>query len=136
MNERYKTQTDEKLKGESWCTKCKQPVDEWKVCFENSIHTDTGYDKVHRCPHCDAKCFADASFEFGCLVFFVGMFGIPVLVSVCMKKFGNQFDFGSEEYTNAIVIGSIVAALLLSIAIPGLWKRILYRRQQANDEVT
>ena len=48
----------ESLPKEDWCSKCKKDVDEWNVFMEPD--GEGGYEKIHRCPHCNKKSLKDA----------------------------------------------------------------------------
>lgn len=130
MEEPHKSQSTETIRNEDWCGKCKQSVDEWNVFFGESIHADSGYDKVRRCPHCNAKCFEDDSFEIGCLFFFVGLFGIPLLGLAILGKYGIHFDLEDEGTSIGFFVCSLLAAILLETAVCWVWNRSLYRQKQ------
>ncbi|MDG2220720.1 MAG: hypothetical protein P8L85_05035 [Rubripirellula sp.] len=136
MSDSYKTQLTEKINNEDWCTHCKKTVDEWNISFEYTVHSDTGYDKIRRCPHCNAMCFEDGSIGFGVFLFFLGLFGIPCLVLVGLVKFGIKLDRQIEGHDGIIFVVTVAAALLFSIVVPGLYKRFLYRHKPANDKLS
>lgn len=125
----HSTQSTEKISGEDWCTKCKQSVDEWCVFFEESIHADSGYDKVRRCPHCNAKCFEDDCFAFGYFVFFVGLFGLPILGTAVLARCGIRLELEDSGAGMGFLIGSILAAAILNAAVCRVWKWWLYRQR-------
>ena len=77
-----KHQDTEPIEGETWCTYCKVPVDEWVVSYEPNSE---GYDKIRRCPNCNEKCFDHANVGFGLFLFVVGMaiaFGVIALLDL------------------------------------------------------
>ena len=133
MREEYRAQSTERINSEDWCAACKQPVEKWNVFFEDSIHLDSGYDKVRRCPHCNAKCFEDGSFEVGCVFFFIGLFGLPILWFRLLHHFDVELDFENDGTGLVFFVSSFLAAILFSSAVCWLWKRWLYRQKQADD---
>ena len=133
MNEHHETDETEPLRDETWCSACKRDVAEWKVCFESSIHTDSGYDKVHRCPYCNAHCFADRSFSVGCFFFFLGLFGAVVWVPV-LGFLG--IDVKSETETSHLLAFLFMLAhgFALSWIVTFIWKRVLYTRRHSSQK--
>ena len=109
MNEQYETNTTEVVERESWCSHCKQDVKEWGITFESSIHTDSGYDKVRRCPHCKKMCLEDSSFSLGCFFFFVGLFGTCLYVPP-LEYLG--FDLNLQGETGAFSVIFFVFAVV------------------------
>lgn len=134
MREEYRTQSTERINDEDWCPACKQPVEEWIVFFEDSIHTDSGYDKVRRCPQCNAKSFEDGSFDVGCLLFFTGLFGLPILWLRLLRHFNVDLDFEDDGTEFVFFVSNFLAACLFSSAVCWLWKWWLYRQRQADDQ--
>ncbi|MGZ0170301.1 MAG: hypothetical protein ACKVHE_12155 [Planctomycetales bacterium] len=138
MTEEYRTQSTERIKNEDWCAACKQPVEEWNVFFEDSIHSDSGYDKVRRCPQCNAKSFEDGSFNVGCLIFFIVLYGLPILCFGLLRHFNVDLnvdlDFGDDGTGFVFFVSDFLAACLVSYAVFWLWKRWLYRQRQADDQ--
>jgi hypothetical protein len=133
MREEYRAQSTERINNEDWCAACKQPVDEWNVFFEESIEADSGYDKVRRCPHCNAKSFEDGSFGVGCLFFLIGIYGLPILWIMLLRHFGVELDLKDDGTSFAFFVSYVLAAILFSFAVCWLWKRWLYRQRQADD---
>ena len=137
MEPPHKSNSTEKIPSEDWCTECKQTVDEWNVFFEESIHTDSGYDKVRRCPHCEAKCFADGSFGVGCFLFFLGLFGAPILVFAFLRRLDVNLDLEEGGVSFGVFVGCLAVAVLFETVVLWLWKQSLYRRKPAkNDTIT
>ncbi|MCR9292152.1 MAG: hypothetical protein NXI32_05500 [bacterium] len=129
MNECHRTESTERIKGEDWCVACKKPVGEWSVYFEESIHTDSGYDKVRRCPHCNEKCFEDGNFSLGCFFFFVGLFGLPPLWLGLLNQFGlaPELDFDHAGTALGFLAFAILNGAALSTLVAKTYKWCLYR---------
>ena len=124
----HPTGETEVIRGETWCTSCRQPVDRWNVSFETTIHTDVGYEKILRCPHCNEMCFDDGNFSFGCLLFFVGIFGSPFVWSALMRLTGVNEPEPGGELGGWFVVFTFVSAIALSTG--GMWalKKFMRRR--------
>lgn len=70
MSDPIRAETREPIPGESWCTHCKVPVDEWIVEF---VSGSEGYEKQHRCPNCGELSFDGSSYGgFMWVLFIVG----------------------------------------------------------------
>jgi hypothetical protein len=54
MNNPIRAESREPIPGETWCTHCKVPVDEWVVEF---VRDSEGYAKQCRCPNCGKPSF-------------------------------------------------------------------------------
>ena len=70
----YRATKTEPLANDPMCLECGETVDAWVVTFESTIHDETGYSKLHRCPHCNALCLDDQYFDLGCLLFWLLFF--------------------------------------------------------------
>ena len=132
MNEQHETNTTEVVEGEDWCSHCKQDVKEWVVTFESSIHTDGGYDKVRRCPHCKEMCLEDGSFSLGCFFFFLGLFGTFLYLPL-LKHWG--FELNLQEETGAFevifMIFAVVHGYLLFAVSTALFRTCKFRHRSA-----
>ena len=131
MSERFKTNETARLEGEPWCTVCKREVSEWKVSFETTIHTESGYDKVYRCPHCNAECFDNRSFSLGCFVFFLGLYGGFFSGPMLHQVLGFEMDREAVSYGILLLVFSVVQGLALFWFVRAAWKWRLYRQSQA-----
>ena len=132
MREEYRAQSTERINDEDWCAACKQPVEEWDVFFEHSTDADSGYDKVRRCPHCNAKSFEDGSSNVACLLFLIGMFGLPVQGFWLLRYFNVELNFEKDGTGVLLLALNCFAALLFSSAVCNLWKRRLYRERHVD----
>ena len=104
---------------EDWCPACRKHVDEWVVSYETTIHTDSGYDRIRRCPHCNEMCIDDSSFTWGCLFFFVGLFGSGFLFQFIYNLAGKEFD----------IKGDGQAAVFMALAFGVTSKKMCNRRK-------
>ncbi len=125
---KYQTGETEVIKGETWCTCCKQPVDRWRVSFEKSIHTDDGYEKIRRCPHCNEMCFDEANFSFGCFLFFVGIFGSP-FVWYTLTRIGWVKELKPGEEPNGWFFGFIFV-FAFTLCFGGMWALKKFMRRK------
>ena len=132
MNEQYETNTTEVVERESWCSHCKQDVREWVVTFESSIHTDSGYDKVRRCPHCKKMCLEDSSFSLGCFFFFVGLFGTCLYVPP-LEYLGFDLNLQGETGAFSVIffVFAVVHGYLLSAVSTALFRTYKFRHRLA-----
>ena len=138
MNQQYQTNSTEKVKGEDWCSHCKQDVDEWIVTFERSIHADGGYDKFRRCPHCNEMCLDDESFSLGCLLFFVGLFG-SVIGAAILEHWGVVDLITTDDKSEYLfLVFAFVNSLVLFFLSTWLYRTYRHRdrplRGQASEE--
>ena len=133
----YTATETESLPNEPMCLECGKSVDAWVIAFESTIHDETGYSKLHRCPHCNALCFDDQHFTFGCLVFwllFFPMCGISfwlVTYSTGEIEVGEDGVQGTDGLRAGIglILGG-AGAWSVSKMIGSLRKRSLRRRVQ------
>ena len=132
MNEQYETNTTEVVERESWCSHCKQDVKEWVITFESSIHTDSGYDKVRRCPHCKNMCLEDSSFSLGCFFFFVGLFGTWLYVPL-LKYLRLDLNLQGETGAFSVIffVFAVVHGYLLSAVSTALFRTYKFRHRLA-----
>ena len=132
MNEQYETNTTEVVEGEDWCSHCKQDVSEWVVTFESSIHADSGYDKVRRCPHCKNMCLEDSSFSLGCFFFFVGLFGTCLYVPP-LEYLGFDLNLQGETGAFSVIffVFAVVHGYLLSAVSTALFRTYKFRHRLA-----
>jgi DNA-directed RNA polymerase subunit RPC12/RpoP len=131
MSESHETTTTEAIDGETWCSECKKGVEEWKVVFETGVDSDRGYDKVRRCPHCNAKCFADSG--SGCVyfgLFFVGMICSALLCEFAIRH-GVDIDRDSDAYGWILFVGCILLGLVFCFLEDSLRKWITFRDRPA-----
>ena len=133
MNEQHETNATEPLRGEPWCSACKRDVADWKVCFESSIHTDSGYDKVHRCPYCNALCFADRSFSVGCFFFFLGLFGAVVWMPA-LGLLGLDVKLETETSKILAFLFMLAHGFAFYWSVTNIWKLVLYTQRHSSQK--
>lgn len=103
----------ERIPSETWCTVCKREVAAWKVSYETTIHSEENNDdRIRRCPHCNARCFADRTFSVGCFLFFLGLFGsvlwLPVFdslgIDMNVETGAGQFVYFNFMLANGVAL--------------------------------
>ena len=127
----YRTNKTEPLPDAPMCFECGKTVEAWVVTFESTIHDDTGYSKLHRCPHCNALCFDDQRTTFGCLVFFP-MFFISWWL---MEHLTGEIEVGEDgvQGTDTLRVGiAFIAAAVVAWScdamIASIQKQLLRRK--------
>lgn len=136
-HDEYRAKETEALPNDPLCLECGRTVDAWVVTFESTIHDDTGYSKLHRCPHCDALCFDDQYSNLGCLIFWLSFFPMCILAVGLIASVTGKINVGEDgvQGTDALRMGiGLVAggfgAWFVSTAVGSLRRSRLQRRMQ------
>ena len=126
MDKKYTTATTERLPGEESCVCCKKPVKEWLVTFEESMHTDSGFDKRHRCPHCGAKSFADESESASIFLFFVAFYPTGLLWGFLFAYLNDALQWRLNETVLAVfsLIAAAFTGVYFSESVCRIWKTL------------
>ena len=117
MSDQYKATGTERLTGVPLCPRCEQDVDEWHIYFEPN---EEGYDKVHRCPHCNAV--ASRIPPVGWFFFFVGLSGAILWIPVLELKSDSDFLI--------LALSAIAQGVAASLLATMVWKWMVYRRRK------
>lgn len=106
---------------------CNKSVEEWVVTFEWSIHTDSGYDKRHCCPHCGAKSFADTSESAWIFLFFVVFYVSAPPWGLLLWHLNDAFEWkcGDDALGFLMLIIAGITGWCVSSIICFLWKACL-----------
>lgn len=126
MKKSYPTDLTEAVAKEDWCARCEQWVARWQVSFEVSSDAE-GYDKIRRCPHCNAKCFADDSDDAGWLLAFSSFVVFPVITYALLKSCG--VDPESNAFSTSVALAGLVAAFVSPSVGVWFWRRLHYRNK-------
>ena len=141
-DDQYRTTKTEPLPDDPMCFECGKTVEAWVVTFESTIHDDTGYSKLYRCPHCNALCFDDQRTTFGCLVFFLVFFPMCFISWLLMEHLTGEIKVGEDgvQGTDALRVGiafiaaGVVAwscdAIIASIQKTLLRRKLLKRKAE------
>ena len=103
----------EVLPNDPACLQCGKDVDEWVISFESTIHDEVGaYSKLHRCPHCNALCFADGYSTRGCFIFWVLFFPMCFVSFWLMIELTGEIKSEEDGVQGFDAIKSIICIIL------------------------
>ncbi|MCH2203843.1 MAG: hypothetical protein MK102_17905 [Fuerstiella sp.] len=117
-DDEYRATKAEPLPNDPMCLQCGKTVDAWVITFELTIHDDTGYSKLHRCPHCNALSFDDQYFNSGCLVFWISFFPMCGISFWLMTLLTGEIKVGDDGVQGT---DALRAGITLIVGGAGTW---------------
>lgn len=129
QDEQYRTTKTELLPDNPMCFECGNTVEEWVVVFEPTAQDDSGYSKLHRCPHCNELCFDDQRANFGCAVMGLIFFLMFCVFWRLMELLTGEIKAGEDGYQGTDAL-RVMVAMIAAMCVAGWCDKLIASRQK------